>query len=187
MNVPNTLTLLRLACLPATIALYRCGRPVWAAALFLAIMLADCVDGWLARRLGQQTWLGTFLDPVTDKIVMVAIFYELARANMMPLAVPHLLLARELFQNAVRDVAAARGKVVGANWMGKTKAILQTSVVIWGLLLPVVADRLSDAAASALRVAFGAAAWGVVGLAWVFFAVFVSWNRSIFAPRAMGQ
>jgi phosphatidylglycerophosphate synthase len=88
--------------------------------------------------------------------------------------VPHLLLARELLHSAVRDVAAARGTVVGANWMGKTKAFLQTALVLWGLSFPAQCS-----AAGQSRLAFAIAAWAVVATAWAFFAVFAIRNRAV--------
>ncbi len=171
MTLPNLLTLSRLAALPAVIGLARAGHSTWAAGVFLAAMLTDCFDGWLARRLDQRSELGLYLDPVVDKIVVLTLFYELVHQGVVPIAVPHLFLARELLQNGVRAAAASRGTVVGANWMGKTKAALQTAVLFWGLLLP----------DSGPGVAF--AAWAVLLLSWGFFFVFLSWNRQLLLRR----
>jgi len=145
-------------------------------------MLTDCVDGWLAKRLGQCTSLGLYLDPVVDKVVILVLLYELARGRLIHGAVPHLFLARELLQNGVRAAAAARGTVVGANWMGKSKACLQTALVAWGLMMPGLAVRL-PAAGKRLAGALDVSAWAVLGLAWCFFAVFVYRNRRLFADR----
>ena len=165
MTVPNLLTLARLAALPVVIALSRTGRPAWAAGVFLAAMLTDCLDGWLARRLDQQSVVGRYLDPVVDKIVVLVLFYELAHQGLVPVAVPHLFLARELLQNGVRAAAAARGTVVGANRLGKTKAVLQTAVLSWGLLVPKPGSGVA------------VAAWGVLLLSWGFFVTFFARNR----------
>jgi len=179
LNVPNTLTLLRLACLPAIVALFRAGLAA-AAPVFLIVMLTDCFDGWLARRLNQCTALGVYLDPVVDKIVVIALFYELACAGFIPLAIPHLVLARELLQNAVRALGATRGTVVGANWMGKTKATLQILVLAWGLALPALCR---EASGGGLQTALQASAWAVLLLSWVFLAVFAHHNRRLFTAR----
>lgn len=176
LGVPNLLTLLRLGALVPTILLFRHGHHVAATALFAAAMATDVLDGRLAARLDQRTALGLYLDPVVDKILVLVLLYELAGAGIIDGAVAHLALARELLQNAVRNVAATRGQVVGANWMGKTKAALQTVVVAAGLLAP-AADGWG-----ALAVRWGA--WAVLFLAWVFFFVFVAWNRdAILGPR----
>ena len=136
MNIPNVLTVLRLAALPVIIGLFRSGYYWIACGVFVVAMLTDCVDGWIARRLDQCSALGMYLDPVVDKIVVLALLYELAYGGVIDLAIPHLLLTRELLQNGVRAVAAGRGAVVGSNWMGKTKAVVQSILIGMGLLLP---------------------------------------------------
>lgn len=176
LTIPNLLTLLRLGCLAPVILLYRNGSHVAAAGLFLGAMLTDAVDGWLARRLDQRSTLGVYLDPVVDKVVVLVLFYELAHAGMIAFATAHLFLLRELLQNAVRNVAAARGRVVGANWMGKTKAFLQTLLIAVGLLLP--GPGTTGAAAVA------AAAWLVLLLSWIFLGIFVKWN---WKPEVVSQ
>ena len=179
MNIPNLLTIARLAALPVVLWLARAEHHVLAAALFVAAMLSDCVDGWLARRLDRESLLGLYLDPVVDKIVVLVMLYELAAWDRIPQVIPHLFLARELLQNAIRGVAATRGTVVGANWMGKTKATLQTVVITWGLLLPVVATPLPWSVAGLVI-----AAWTVLAVSWTFFGIFAWWNRVHLAGAA---
>jgi len=177
LTVPNILTGLRLASLPVVILLFRAGENLWAAAVFAAAMLTDCVDGWLAKRLKLETPLGLYLDPVTDKIVILAMFYELAYAGLLSWVIPHAFLARELLQNAVRSVAARKGRVVGANKLGKTKALLQTLVILWGLILPA---RPASGETSELAAAFfHAAAWFLLALSFVFFAIFIRRNSQL--------
>ena len=180
LNVPNALTLLRLLSLPVVIVLFRRDLGLAAACVFVVGMATDCFDGWIARKLDQRTLLGLYLDPVVDKIVILSLFYELAFAGYIPTAISHLFLARELLQNAVRVVGAKRGKVVGANWMGKTKAALQTVLITWGLLTPVFGSWFSVPVADALLEALKLCSWAVLGLAWCFFGVFVHWNRRLF-------
>ena len=181
LTVPNLLTLARLASLPIVTVLARRGQVVAAAAVFLAGMGTDVLDGWLAKKLKQQTRLGLYLDPVVDKIVILVLLYELSYTGLLQAVVPHLFLVRELLQNAVRAVAAGRGAVVGANWMGKTKAVLQTVLIAWGLLLPALVDRLPGAAGISCCRAFHAMVWGVLLMTWCFFGVFLCWNRAVFA------
>jgi CDP-diacylglycerol--glycerol-3-phosphate 3-phosphatidyltransferase len=174
-NIPNLLTLLRLVSLPGIVLLARAGFPVAACGLFVVGMVSDCFDGYLARRWGQCTPLGLYLDPAVDKIVILSLFYELAQAGSLDWAVAHLFLARELLLSAVRATAGVQGRVVGANWMGKTKAALQSVLIGWGLLLPVL-----DGGGDWVRPALGGAAWGVLILSWIFLGVFLYWNRSLF-------
>lgn len=177
LTVPNLLTLSRLAALPVVIALSRSGHPAAAAVVFIVAMLTDCFDGFLAKRLNQQSVLGLYLDPVVDKIVILSLFYHLALVEVLFPAVAHLFLARELLQNGVRAVAASRGSVVGANWMGKAKAWLQSVLIAWGLLLPALTT--SPSTAEALRTAINASACLVLAICWCFLAMFVHRNRSL--------
>jgi CDP-diacylglycerol--glycerol-3-phosphate 3-phosphatidyltransferase len=180
LTIPNLLTLLRLAALPVVLALSRTGHPVAASAVFVAAMLTDPLDGWIAVRFHQQSRIGLYLDPVVDKVVILAMLYELSLAGLLDAAIPHLFLARELLQNGIRSYAASLGSVVGANWMGKTKAVLQTILIAWGLLLPWLTAGRGEAFASTLQSAFQLSAWLVLVLAWVFFFVFLRWNRHHF-------
>ncbi|MBN1867303.1 CDP-alcohol phosphatidyltransferase family protein [Candidatus Sumerlaeota bacterium] len=177
-NLPNFLTLLRLAGLPIAIFLFRRDHNLAAGAVFFFAMLTDCFDGWLARRFKQCTPLGLYLDAVVDKIVAVAMFYELAFAHppLMPIAVAHLFLARELLQDGVRSSAAVRGTVVGANWMGKVKLFLQTVLIVAGLLAPIPITMFSAPIAQGILTALHVFAWGLLALAWGFFFTFLYWN-----------
>jgi CDP-diacylglycerol--glycerol-3-phosphate 3-phosphatidyltransferase len=176
LNIPNFLTILRLASLPIVMLLARAGFPAAACGVFVAGMVSDCFDGYLARRLGQCTPLGLYLDPAVDKIVILSLFYELAQAGSLDWAVAHLFLARELLLSAVRATAGVQGQIVGANWMGKTKAALQSILIGWGLLLPV----FDGSQWVWLHRALDGSSWGVLVLSWIFLAVFLYWNRSLF-------
>jgi len=176
-TVPNLLTIGRLAALPIVIVLFRHDYAFAAAGLFLVAALTDCLDGWLARRLGQGTTLGIYLDPVVDKIVILVMIYELAHAQLIAAALPHLFLARELLHNGVRSAAALRGSLVGANWMGKTKAVLQNVLIMWGLLLTGLLPWISSSLAGILQTALATYAWLVLAASLGFFATFVGWNR----------
>lgn len=175
LTVPNLLTLSRLAALPVVIVLSQSGFATTSAVVFLAAMLTDGLDGLLAKRLNQRSLFGLYLDPVVDKIVLLALLYHLALADVLVPAVAHLFLARELLLNGVRSVAASRGTVVGANWMGKTKASLQTLLIAWGLLMPVLAA--STATGRGINVAFNVSAYVVLAIAWCFLGIFIYRNR----------
>lgn len=173
LTVPNVLTCSRLLALPAVVLLFRQDHFVAASLLFLAAMLTDVIDGWLAGILNQRSRLGLYLDSVVDKILILALFYELAYAGMMSWTIPHLFLVRELLHNGVRCAAAAGGTIVGANWMGKVKACLQTAVIVAGLALPAL--ECPVAGMLALRVSAAV----VLAVAWMFFFVFAHRNRRV--------
>jgi CDP-diacylglycerol--glycerol-3-phosphate 3-phosphatidyltransferase len=179
MTVPNLLTASRLLALPFIIALCRSGHSLGAVLVFVAAMLTDCIDGWLARRLNQTSRLGLYLDPVVDKAVVLTLFYELAAGRMLPTAIPHLFLVRELLQNGVRAAAATGGQIVGANWMGKTKAALQSTLLGFGLGMPWLADRMSPDTFMNLETLWRWACWAVLVLSWIFFGMFLFRNRGL--------
>lgn len=169
-TIPNLLTILRLAALPVAALCWHRQWYLTAAVAFIALMLTDCVDGWIARRFNQASRIGLYLDPVVDKIVIVGMFYQLAAWGRLPIAIAHLFLARELLQNAIRAAASTQGKVISANWMGKVKATLQNTLIGVGLALPALANATADAI-------WQMATWATVALSWVFFALFLNSNR----------
>ncbi len=137
MNLANWLTLSRLCATPFVIWLMYGRSPAAryaALGLFLAAMLTDVLDGMVARRVGQ-TVLGNYLDPVADKVLILCLFVSLADRGLLPFWMVLTLIARELAVNGVRSAGTVLGKIVGANWMGKTKTVLQVITISWALLL----------------------------------------------------
>ena len=137
MTAANALTLSRLLATPFVVWLMYGQSPAaryGALALFIVAMLTDVFDGLLARRAGP-TPLGNYLDPVADKVLILCLFLCLADRGLLPLWMGLIQLGREMLVSGVRDAAAASGRVIGANWMGKTKTLLQTATVAFGLLL----------------------------------------------------
>ena len=145
MNVPNTLTLMRIGLIPCFIGLFW-GPAPWthlaAAAVFGLAALTDLLDGYLARRLGQTSKLGAFLDPVADKlIVAVALILLLQRDPRIAIAVPvAIIIGREITISALREWMAelgARHKVAVSS-LGKYK----TTAQMIALLLMIARERL---------------------------------------------
>ena len=177
MTVPNLLTFARLALTPAVACLaYASHTPgrAWALGLFLFAMATDVADGLIARLPGQSSRLGLYLDPVADKILLLTMFFVLADLEMIPLWMAILMMVRELLVGALRSTAATSGQVVGANAMGKTKALLQTICVTVALGARAVAMKPETA-----RFWVTALTGGTLLLAWIFAAVFVWRNRSL--------
>lgn len=132
MTIPNTLTLLRIALIPLFVVLFWLpfqGTDLLAAAVFLLAAVTDWLDGYLARRLGQTSRLGAFLDPVADKlIVAVALVLILQRDPTIAVALPTMvIIGREITVSALREWMAelgARAKVA-VSWLGKVKTTFQ--------------------------------------------------------------
>lgn len=129
MNVPNLITLVRILLIPFFIIIFQEPdeiRSLAAAAIFLAASLTDLLDGYLARRWGQITKLGKFLDPVADKFLILSALILLVDFQRVAAWIAILIIAREIAVTGLRAVAAASGVVIAAQEAGKLKMVVQT-------------------------------------------------------------
>ena len=136
-NLPNGITLLRLGCLPGVLWLMWPGRatPIgtfWAAAVYVVAGIGDVVDGALARRTGQVTQLGKFLDPLVDKVFYLVTLIALLQlpGPWVPAWVVMLHFVREFAITGLRGIAAAEGIVIAAGQGGKLKTSLATAGIV---------------------------------------------------------
>jgi len=137
LNLPNLLTLARVAAIPLLVILLLSDSrqaSFWAAALFGVAAATDFIDGWLARKWGVVTVLGKFLDPLADKLIVMAALIMLIPLDRVPAWAVFLLLAREIVVTGLRSIASSEGIVIDASDLGKVKTIYQM-VAISGLLL----------------------------------------------------
>jgi CDP-diacylglycerol--glycerol-3-phosphate 3-phosphatidyltransferase len=128
LNIPNLLTMGRVAVIPLVILLLDRGSPKdcwWAALVYSAAALTDLIDGWLARRMHIVSVLGKFLDPLADKLLVMAVLIYLVPLGRIPAWAVTLLLARELSVTGLRSIASSEGVVIAAGDDGKTKTALQ--------------------------------------------------------------
>jgi CDP-diacylglycerol--glycerol-3-phosphate 3-phosphatidyltransferase/cardiolipin synthase len=131
-NLPNVLTLGRIAAVPLVVALFYWNHP-WsnplAAVVFIAAAITDTLDGYLARRLGITTPLGEFLDPVADKLMVATALVLLVGHDTRPLIVITgiVIIGREITVSALREWMAHLGAraTVAVSGMGKLKTIMQ--------------------------------------------------------------
>jgi len=140
-NVPNTLTLSRLVLGFAVCALISAGLYWIALAVFVAAALSDALDGYLARRLGQETPIGRQLDPLVDKLIVgAALVYLLPHpgSGLMPWMVTAILV-RELIVQALRSLIEGRGEPFGARMVGKLKTTFQCIAIGAALVVLAVA------------------------------------------------
>jgi len=135
-NLPNLLTMLRIALIPGVLWLLWDGTPranFWAAMLYIATALTDLIDGYLARRWGQISVLGQFLDPLADKLLVMATLIFLAYLGRLPflgVAAVIVMLGRELAVTALRTIAMSEGVVMAAMRAGKDKTALQMVAIL---------------------------------------------------------
>jgi CDP-diacylglycerol--glycerol-3-phosphate 3-phosphatidyltransferase len=127
-NLPNMLTLARIAAIPVVMAFIWGGEPedcVIAAWLYSAATLTDFFDGWLARRRGLVTVMGKFLDPLADKLIVMAMLVMLIPLHRVGASLVILILSREITVTGLRAVASIEGLVIPAGEDGKAKTALQ--------------------------------------------------------------
>lgn len=136
-NIPNILTLLRIAAIPMMVALLLTGEremSFWAAALFSAASLTDWLDGYLARRMGIVTVFGKFLDPIADKLIVMAALIMIIPLGRVPAWMVLVILGREIIITGLRGIASSEGIVIAASDLGKYKTIFQIVAIIALLL-----------------------------------------------------
>jgi CDP-diacylglycerol--glycerol-3-phosphate 3-phosphatidyltransferase len=151
MNLPNALTLLRIFFVPLLVAAMVQERisfhwgatfisnDLLALAIFLFAAVTDLLDGYLARRWGQVTTVGTLLDPIADKLLISAALIALVQVRAVPGYLAILIVGREFAVSGLRSIAAAEGYTIKASDLGKTKMIAQVvavSALLMGLRHP---------------------------------------------------
>jgi len=147
MNIPNALTLLRIFFVPLLVAAlvqqnlkFHLRGDVFitnefvALIIFLAAAGTDLLDGYLARRWGQITTVGTLLDPIADKLLISAALISLVQIKLVPGWMVILIVGREFAVSGLRSIAAAEGYTIRASDLGKTKMIFQVTAISMVLL-----------------------------------------------------
>jgi CDP-diacylglycerol--glycerol-3-phosphate 3-phosphatidyltransferase len=155
LNVPNLLTLLRILLVPVlVVALLDATHEgdVLAAIVFAAASITDAIDGWLARRQQAITTFGKLMDPVADKLLIVAALVALVSLDRMPAWIAMVIIAREFAVTVARMAATGQGVVIPANWWGKVKTIVQVAAIFFAIAYdptPVAVEVLLYAAVAA--------------------------------------
>ena len=144
MNLPNGLSLVRIFLIPVLVVfLIAVPRPynLTAAAVFLAAVLTDWLDGRIARRTRQVTTLGTLLDPVADKLLISASLISLVQVGRVQAWMVVLIVGRDIAVTGLRAIAAAQNVVIQANDFGKltmTAEVIAVALLILNWPLAVV-------------------------------------------------
>ncbi|HEV3233919.1 MAG TPA: CDP-diacylglycerol--glycerol-3-phosphate 3-phosphatidyltransferase [Candidatus Dormibacteraeota bacterium] len=131
LNIPNSLTVVRLLMIPAILWTFeaRIGDQLVAPLLFVAASITDSLDGRIARRYGKVTTLGKFLDPLADKMLILAVLAVLVQDGLLPAWVVVLILGRELLITGLRAIGGTQGLIIAATPFGKTKTVSQMAAV----------------------------------------------------------
>ena len=149
MNLPNSLTLVRMFLVPLLVVVLLTefeGRQILGvpkellgAAIFAIASVTDWLDGYLARRRRQVTWLGQMLDPIADKLLTSAAFISLVQLGLAPAWMVALIIGREFAITGLRSLAYTRGITIPASPLGKIKMVSQVTAILllivgWGPL-----------------------------------------------------
>lgn len=138
MTLATRLTVLRLVLVPVGLLWLFFVPAPWqftgALAIFVIAAATDWFDGYFARKYKQTSPLGTFLDPLADKLLVLTFFVFLTVVGGYPLWLLLCMLIRELVHDGFRNFIASRGQVIGANWWSKWKAGFQMLSICMMLL-----------------------------------------------------
>ncbi len=137
LNLPNTITLIRIAMIPLIILfllLPISGKYLISAILFVVAAATDGLDGHIARSRNLVTTLGKFLDPLADKLLILATLICLLALDKAGAVAIILILTRELVITGLRAIAADKGVVIAASYFGKFKTVSQIVSITYILL-----------------------------------------------------
>ena len=145
MNLPNSITLTRIAAVPVLIWALSAHSPfhgahgeqeIFASAVFILASVTDGLDGYFARRRGQITTLGMLLDPLADKLMVSAAFIVLVAYNprIVPPWIAVLVIGREFLVSGLRSIATSEGFTIQASDVGKLKTVIQIVSVVAAIL-----------------------------------------------------
>ncbi len=175
MNLPNVLTIARIGLIPVFALIYAfTDDHYWVAAMFFAAAaFTDWLDGYLARRLGQTTPFGAFLDPVADKLIVVtALALLIGNYASLWLTIPGVIIVgREIVISALREWMAEMNRrgLVAVSWTARVKTAVQMVAIVILLANPPVMNL----------------PWAIVGLVLLYAAALVTiWSMVIYLRAA---
>ncbi|HEV2289539.1 MAG TPA: CDP-diacylglycerol--glycerol-3-phosphate 3-phosphatidyltransferase [Candidatus Acidoferrales bacterium] len=137
MNLPNSLTILRIFFVPLLVVVLLTREPnwdfwgmsvhfeVWGVLILLAAATTDAADGYIARKRSEITTLGILLDPIADKLLICAAFISLTAMGLVHAWMVVVIVGREFVVDGLRSIASVEGLVIPASPLGKTKMVLQ--------------------------------------------------------------
>ena len=129
MTTANKITLVRIVLIPVFLVLAYLGHTWWALGVYIVACISDTVDGYIARRYKQVTDFGKFIDPLADKMLVLAAMVYFVEIGVMPGWAVAVVLFREFAVSGLRMIAVEQHRVIAAAWSGKIK----TAVTMVGL------------------------------------------------------
>lgn len=134
LNLPNVLTLIRILLVPVLVVALldeTANGDLLAAIVFALASATDAMDGYLARTRNAITTFGKLMDPIADKLLIIAALVALVSLNRLAAWVAMVIIARELTVTVTRMQATQHGVVIAANWWGKAKTIVQVAAIFF--------------------------------------------------------
>ncbi len=134
LNLPNVLTLIRILLVPVLVVALldeTANGDLLAAIVFALASATDAMDGYLARTRNAITTFGKLMDPIADKLLIIAALVALVSLHRLAAWVAMVIIARELTVTVTRMQATQHGVVIAANWWGKAKTIVQVAAIFF--------------------------------------------------------
>ncbi len=162
LNLPNVLTVVRILLVPVLVAALLSSTArgdLLAAVVFVVASVTDALDGWIARRRKSESTFGKLMDPLADKLLVVAALVSLVSLDRLSAWVAMVIIAREFAVTGLRQLAMEEGHVIPASIWGKLKTVTQIAMV---LVLIAVDERTAWVDALIYVTVFVTVASGVV-------------------------
>jgi len=175
MTVPNLLSILRLALVPVFLVQVLGNQSGWALLTLVIASATDYLDGFLARKLNQQTRLGQLLDPAADRLYILATLVGLAVTAHIPVWLPFVIISRDILLATTYPTLAKLGYgPLPVHYLGKAG----TFALLYAFPLLLMADVWSSAKLVILPLAWAVAIWGI-GLYWWSGYIYVKQLRAV--------
>ena len=145
MNLPNVLTLFRVAMIPLFVGAFLTdGISDWITlSIFAVAAITDALDGYIARKQNIVTDFGKLMDPLADKLMVMAAFVCFTAAGILHPIITVFIMAREFFVTGLRSIASSKGKVIAADIWGKAKTVSIYALMVVHLIWYAIPDIFS--------------------------------------------
>jgi cardiolipin synthase (CMP-forming) len=148
LNIPNTLTILRIILIPFFLYLIFISsvqEQIWALVIFIIASLTDLLDGWMARKFGQETSFGKFLDPLADKCLVISALIALLFLDpLIPLWMIVVIILRDILLTLMRYLAIRKNSILKTTRFGKIKTAFQMLSIIIIIMVLIVRSSMGN-------------------------------------------
>lgn len=133
--LPNIITIVRLIAVPAVVWLFLIDKMTFAFWLFIGAGVSDAIDGYLAKWLDARSVLGSYLDPLADKLLLIAVFMLLGRGGFIPIWLVVLIVARDATLMAISSLVVRKDRKTAMQPLMISKVNTTLQIVLAGLVL----------------------------------------------------